>query len=149
MVITEVACGINCTQSTALFNKYGLDCTATEHTLDSMGFQVTKSESLLCCLLSVFKRKKERKKKKKQCKSKVLELTPPPSGMFVAIVFPSPSYPPFVSEMKVSPGKLSKPLVTIIMETKQRRLKRPYGKAYLSEEWYICTFSVPAYRCFL
>lgn len=58
MVITEVACGINCTYSTVLFNKYGLDCTAAEHTLGAMGFQGTKSESLLCCLLSVFKRKK-------------------------------------------------------------------------------------------
>lgn len=110
MVITEVACGINCTYSTALFNKYGLDCTAAEHTL-GIHFQGTKVRKL--SLLPAFS-----SQRKKQCKSKVSELTPP-SGMFIAIVYlPSPL--PFVSEMKGNPRKLSKPLVIIIMETKQR-----------------------------
>lgn len=60
MVITEVACGINCPYSTALFNKYRLDCTAAEHTLGTAGFQGTQSETqklrnLLCWQLSVAK----------------------------------------------------------------------------------------------
>lgn len=61
----------------------------------------------------------------KQCKLKVLELISP-SEMFATIVFaPTPSTPLpqllfFVSEMKGNPGKLSKPLVIMITETKQR-----------------------------
>lgn len=43
MIITEVACGMKCTYSTALFNKYGMDCAAAEHTLRTTGFQGTRS----------------------------------------------------------------------------------------------------------
>lgn len=71
-VITEVACGINCTYSTALFNKYGLDCTVAEHTLGIAGFQGTQTETQKLTLLAAFSSQRN-----KQCKSKVLELILP------------------------------------------------------------------------
>lgn len=112
MVITEVACGINCTYSTALFNKYGLDCTAAEHTLGIAGFQGTQSETQKLPLLAAFSSQRN-----KQCKSKVLILI---FLLWNVCYYCLPPPLSFVSEMKENTGKLSKPLVIIIMETKQR-----------------------------
>lgn len=112
MVITEVACGINCTYSTALFNKYGLDCTAAEHTLGTAGFQgtVRNSETYFAGSLQ--------SPKEQTMQIKSFRTNSPPLECLLLL-----SVPPllsFVSEMKGNTGKLPKPLVIIIMETKQR-----------------------------
>lgn len=70
--------------------------------------------------------------------------------MFATIVFDPPPLLFFVSETKGNPGKLSKPLVIIIMETKQIIWcwKKFCGKHLLSAVFWSSTFSILKHHSF-